>query len=73
MVSAYLDKQRNYGDRNGGVSDPRLVRQVENLPARPNTTDELAAARQQVRSHSRGRRDLATLTAMIFPPLLEAA
>lgn len=66
-MSAYLDSQRNWGERNGGVSDPRLVRQVENLPARPNTPDELAAARQQVRAHSRGSRDLATLTAMIFP------
>lgn len=72
-MNAYLDSQRNWGERNGGVSDPRLVRRVENLPARPNTTDEITAAQQQVLSRSRGRRDLAALTAMIFPPALEAA
>lgn len=72
-MSAYLDSQRNWGERNGGVSDPRLVRRVEHLPARPNTPDEITAAKRQVTSRSHGRRDLATLLAMIFPPVLEAA
>lgn len=73
MVTAYLDKQRNWGDRTGGVSDPRLLTQVNRIHPLPNTTDELHAARRQVLTRSRGRRDHATLTAMIFPPLLEAA
>lgn len=73
MVSAYLDNQRNWGERNGGVSDPRLVAQVNRIHPRPNTTAELDAARRQVHTHSRGRRELATFFAMIFPPLLEAA
>lgn len=73
MVSAYLDSQRNWGERNGGVSDPRVVRQVDLIHPFPNTEDEVAAARHHVSTHSQGHRDHAVLTAMIFPPALEAA
>lgn len=72
MVSAYLDSQKNWGERNGGVSDPRLVGQVDRIHPLPNTADEVAAARRRVLAHSRGDRDHATLTHMIFPPTLEA-
>lgn len=72
-MSAYLDSQRSWGERNGGVSDPRLVRQVDSIHPLQNTTEELAAARQSVLDHSQGHRDHAVLTAMIFPPALEAA
>lgn len=67
-MSAYLDKQRNYGERNGGVSDPRLIRQVDALHPEPTRPEEVAAVEKLIAHYSQGDpRHEAELRAMILP------
>lgn len=69
-MSAYLDKQRNYGDRAGGpnISDPRLVRKVDQLHPEPTTPEEIESVEMLIAHYSQGDpRALAELRAMILP------
>lgn len=64
---AYLDTQKGYGDRSGGVSDPRLVRQVDAMHPAPTTEDEITAVEKIIAMFATSPRDLAELRAMILP------
>lgn len=67
-MSAYLDKQRSYGERNGGVSDPRLIRKVDQLHPEPTTPEEIASVEMLIAHYSQGDpRHEAELRAMILP------
>lgn len=45
-MTAILDRTRNYGDRNGTVSDPMLIDKVGAVPA--NTEAEKSAVRELI-------------------------
>lgn len=70
-MSARLDSIKNYGDRHGNVSDPRLVNQLLTMgPSEPTTLEQLGAALDVV-AHYAGKkrlsdRSLDTLKDMIF-------
>lgn len=64
---AHLDTQKNYGDRSGGVSDPRLVRQVDAMHPAPTTEHEINVVEKIIGMFARDSRDLAELRAMILP------
>lgn len=50
---ATLDRMNTHGDRSYGTSDPRLVRNLMNLPPyKPNTPAQEAAARRYVQAHA---------------------
>lgn len=67
-MSAYLDSQRNHGDRSGGVSDPRLTRQLDTLgPVLQNTPEELATVTRLIAHHSPDIRTAQDIAAMILP------
>lgn len=67
-MTAFLDKQRSYGERNGGVSDPRLVRKVDQLHPEPTTPEEIASVEMLITHYSQGDpRHEAELRAMILP------
>lgn len=72
-MTAHLDTQRNYGDRAGGVSDPRLVRQVDTLHPLPNTAEEIAAVSALIPLHSPDHRTRDMLAAMILPDTAKEA
>lgn len=64
---AHLDSQKSWGDRAGGVSDPRLVRQVDAMHPAPTTDHEIKAVEKILAMFARDSRDLADLRAMILP------
>lgn len=73
-MSAYLDRQTGYGDRAGGVSDPRLTRQLDALgPVVQNTPEEIATVTRLIALHSPDIQTAKTLAAMILPEQKEAA
>lgn len=68
-MSAFLDTQKSYGDRSGGTSDPRLVRQLDNLgPVIPSTDEEIAAIKRLIaHRHAGDERTARELLSMILP------
>lgn len=59
-MTAYLDRTRSWGERNGGVSDPRLIRRLDNIPT--NTDEEIAAVKRMIAAYFPGS-DTASSTA----------
>jgi hypothetical protein len=69
-MTAYLDRTRSWGERNGGVSDPRLIRRLEHIP--PNTEEEIATVKRMIATHFPGADPASTTTraqleAMLLP------
>lgn len=63
-MSARLDNTPNYGDRNGDVSDPRLVKLVGLVT--PPTAAEIAATRRVIDTHALNAQDHTLLGAIIL-------
>lgn len=66
---AYLDKQRSYGERTGGVSDPRLVRRVDRMDA-VVTERDVEIVRNLIPLHSPDQRTSKMLEEMILGDII---